>query len=175
MISCGLDFGTSNSSIGVMHGAEPVLVPVESEMALMPSAVFVSELAGERVQFGSEAIATYLDQEPGRLMRALKSILGSHLIDEGTRSAAAWCRWRKSSGFSSAPEGDGGIRRAGDHAVVHGRPVRFVDDDDTADARAQEGSRPSPGGSGFRESRSSMSRSRPPITMNSTVERKSWC
>ncbi len=37
-----------------------------------------------RVLFGGEAIATYVGQQDGRLMRALKSILASPLIDEKT-------------------------------------------------------------------------------------------
>ena len=88
MIACGLDFGTSNSAIGVVRDGTPALAPVEHGRTLLPSAVFFDfERRGpiERsVLFGSEAIGAYVGQADGRLMRALKSILGSPLIDEQT-------------------------------------------------------------------------------------------
>ena len=40
MRACGLDFGTSNSAIGVMRGNTPTLAPVEGDDSLIPSAVF---------------------------------------------------------------------------------------------------------------------------------------
>jgi hypothetical chaperone protein len=43
MIACGLDFGTSNSAIGVLKGNAPALAPVEGESTLIPSAVFFEE------------------------------------------------------------------------------------------------------------------------------------
>src|SRR2546423_14222619 len=84
MRACGLDFGTSNSAIGVMAGNAPALAPVEGDATLIPSAVFFDYETKGRVLFGSDAIATYIGQTEGRLMRALKSILGSPLIDEKT-------------------------------------------------------------------------------------------
>jgi hypothetical chaperone protein len=143
MIACGLDFGTSNSAIGIVRGKEPALAPLEDARTLMPSAVFFDfEKRGpiERtVLFGSEAIGAYVGQADGRLMRALKSILGSPLIDEQT-----------SLGKRKLPLSDVVemfVRHlkqkaeafAGHEitAVVHGRPVRFVDGDDEADARAE--------------------------------------
>jgi hypothetical chaperone protein len=139
MIACGLDFGTSNSAIGVLYENAATLVPVEGDSTLIPSAVFVDDEAGGRTLFGNEAIAAYVDQTDGRLMRALKSILSTSLIDEETklgsrkvplaRIVEIFIRHLK--------------RRAEEFAgreiacVVHGRPVRFVDDDEAADARAQ--------------------------------------
>src|SRR5581483_8477459 len=40
MNACGLDFGTSNSAIGVVRDGRPLLAPVEGEATLIPSAVF---------------------------------------------------------------------------------------------------------------------------------------
>ncbi len=40
MIACGLDFGTSNSAIGVMRNGVAELAPIEADNTLMPSAVF---------------------------------------------------------------------------------------------------------------------------------------
>lgn len=139
MTACGLDFGTSNSAIGVMRGNAPALAPVEGDATLVPSAVFFDYENNNRVQFGREAIASYIAQHDGRLMRALKSILGSSLIDEKTslgnrkvplrHVVETFVRHLKQKAEAFAGEEL--------TAVVHGRPVRFVDDDDEADARAQ--------------------------------------
>src|SRR4249919_869312 len=84
MTACGLDFGTSNSAIGIVRDGTPVLAPVEGTTTLVPSAVFFDYETRGRILFGAEAIDTYIGQTEGRLMRALKSILGSPLIDEKT-------------------------------------------------------------------------------------------
>jgi hypothetical chaperone protein len=140
MIACGLDFGTSNSAIGVARGTAVALAPLEGNNTLMPSAVFFDYETKGRVLFGSDAISAYVGQTEGRLMRALKSILGSSLINEKT-----------SLGNRMVPLAEVVeifVRRLKHKAeafagreittVVHGRPVRFVDGDDHADARAQE-------------------------------------
>jgi hypothetical chaperone protein len=140
MIACGLDFGTSNSAIGVARDKTAALAPIEASNTLMPSAVFFDYEVKGRVLFGNEAISAYVGQTEGRLMRALKSILGSPLIDEETSLGGRKVPLtqvveifvqnlkRKAEAFAGQEI----------TAVVHGRPVRFVDDDDRADARAQE-------------------------------------
>ncbi len=139
MRACGLDFGTSNSAIGIVRDGAALLAPVEGTATLVPSAVFFDYETRGRVLFGAEAIDTYIGQTEGRLMRALKSILGSPLIDEktalGYRQIALtevveiFIRHLKAKAEAFAGhEID---------CVVHGRPVRFVDDDDAADAKAQ--------------------------------------
>jgi len=139
MNACGLDFGTSNSAIGVVRDGWPVLSPVEQDATLIPSAVFFDYETRGRVLFGAEGIAAYLGHTEGRLMRALKSILGSPLIDATTTLG------RRKIALTDVVELF--IRhlkaKAEDYigaeidAVVHGRPVRFVDGDDKADAKAQ--------------------------------------
>lgn len=139
MSACGLDFGTSNSAIGIMRGNAPTLAPVEGEATLIPSAVFFDYESKGRVLFGGDAITTYIGQQEGRLMRALKSILASSLIDKKTALGSRmvpltevvemFVRHLKAKGEAFAGEEL--------TAVVHGRPVRFVDDDDAADARAE--------------------------------------
>jgi len=138
MTACGLDFGTSNSAIGVMRGGAPALAPVEDGATIIPSAVFF-DYETKGVQFGGAAIASYIAQHEGRLMRALKSILSSSLIDEKTalgnrmvpltEVVEIFVRHLKEKAEAFA-----GVELT---AVVHGRPVRFVDDDDAADARAE--------------------------------------
>jgi hypothetical chaperone protein len=139
MTACGLDFGTSNSALGVLVGGQPVLAALDGEDTLLPSAIFFDLETKGRVLFGQEAIAASIAQQDGRLMRALKTILGSPLIDEatavGTRRIKltdvieTFIRHMKAKAETFLDEE---ITQ-----VVHGRPVRFVDHDDDADARAQ--------------------------------------
>src|ERR1700749_2822716 len=82
MTACGLDFGTSNSAIGGIRDGAPALAPVEGDATLLPSAVFFDYETRGRILFGAEAIDTYIGQTEGRLLRGLKFILGSPLIDE---------------------------------------------------------------------------------------------
>jgi hypothetical chaperone protein len=140
MIACGLDFGTSNSAIGVMRDGVAALAPVEAGNTLIPSAVFFDYETKGRVVFGNEAVAAYVAQTEGRLMRALKSILGSPLIDEETSLGGHKVPLTKVVEIFVRHLKDKAEAFAGQEitSVVHGRPVRFVDDDDRADARAQE-------------------------------------
>lgn len=139
MAACGLDFGTSNSAIGVVRDGAPVLAPLENGDTLLPSAIFFDFESHGRVLYGGEAIATYVEQHEGRLMRALKTILGSALINEKTAVG------RRRMPLTEVVEMFVGEmkRRAEAFAgeeidrVIHGRPVRFVDGDDAADAKAQ--------------------------------------
>jgi len=139
MIACGLDFGTSNSAIGVVRDGTAALAPVEAGNTLLPSAVFFDYEVRGGVLFGNEAISAYVGQTEGRLMRALKSILGSPLIDEETGLGGRKVPLRDVveifvRHLKAKAEAFAGHEIT---AVVHGRPVCFVDDDDTADARAQ--------------------------------------
>ena len=140
MMACGLDFGTSNSAIGVAHDNEARLAPLENGKTLMPSAVFFDYETKGRVLFGTDAISAYIGQTEGRLMRALKSILGSPLIEEKTSLAGRMVPLtdvveRFVRHLKQRAEAVAGQEVT---AVVHGRPVRFVDGDDQADARAQD-------------------------------------
>lgn len=139
MIACGLDFGTSNSAIGVARDGTAALAPIEAGNTLIPSAVFFDYETRGRVLFGNEAIAAYVSQTEGRLMRALKSILGSPLIDEETSLGGRKVPLREVVEIFVRHLKQKAEAFAGQEitSAVHGRPVRFVDDDDKADARAQ--------------------------------------
>ncbi len=139
MTACGLDFGTSNSAIGLVRGGVPALAPVESNETLIPSAVFFDYETKGRVLFGSEAIGTYIEQHDGRLMRALKSILGSPLIDEKTALGSKMVALTEVVEIFVRHLKTKAEAFAGEEitAVVHGRPVRFVENDDAADAKAE--------------------------------------
>ncbi|HJW42498.1 MAG TPA: Hsp70 family protein [Rhizomicrobium sp.] len=139
MAACGLDFGTSNSAIGVVRHGAPVLAPVEGGDTLIPSAVFFDYENKGNVVFGAAAIDTYIGQHDGRLMRALKSILGSPLIDEKTALGSRMVALTEVVEIFVRHLREQAQAFAGEEltAVVHGRPVRFVDDDDEADTKAQ--------------------------------------
>ena len=142
---CAIDFGTSNSAIAVPDAAGGMrLVELEPGHTTMPTAVFYfvegREHDGPPRAFGRAAVAAYVEGIDGRLMRSMKSILGSDLIDQttdvgGGRGAkyldivAGYLRHlkRRAEAQAGAP-----IRRA-----VLGRPVFFVDDDPARDAQAQ--------------------------------------
>src|SRR5215204_3435664 len=83
MSICGLDFGTSNTTLGTIEGQAPVLVALEDAQTTIPSAMFY-ETDGA-VLIGRRAVEAYVEGAPGRLMRSLKSVLGTSLIDETTR------------------------------------------------------------------------------------------
>jgi hypothetical chaperone protein len=82
MSICGLDFGTSNTTLGTIEDHAPVLAALENGQTTMPSAIFFE--ADGAVLIGRKAIEAYVDGRPGRLMRSLKSVLGTALIDETT-------------------------------------------------------------------------------------------
>ena len=83
----GIDFGTSNSTVGVVRNGQPRLVALEDGQVTLPSAVFFN-FEDNRTCFGRHAITNYTDSVEGRLMRSLKSVLGSSLAHEKTRIKA---------------------------------------------------------------------------------------
>ncbi|TIL57210.1 MAG: Hsp70 family protein, partial [Mesorhizobium sp.] len=83
----GIDFGTSNSTVGVIRNGQARLVALEGEQPTLPSAVFFNFEDGH-TYFGRRAISDYTDSIEGRLMRSLKSVLGSSLAHEKTRIKA---------------------------------------------------------------------------------------
>ena len=87
MSICGLDFGTSNTTLGTIEGRAPVLVALEAAQTTIPSAIFYEVDGG--VLIGRRAVEAYVEGAPGRLMRSLKSVLGTSLIDETTRLGRA--------------------------------------------------------------------------------------
>ncbi|RWM09452.1 Hsp70 family protein [Mesorhizobium sp.] len=134
----GIDFGTSNSTVGVIRNGRARLVALEGEQPTLPSAVFFNFEDGH-TYFGRRAIADYTDSVEGRLMRSLKSVLGSSLANEKTRIKARLIGFTDIIGFFIShlkkrleEDAGGPVER-----VVLGRPVQFVDDDAEADAKAQ--------------------------------------
>ena len=138
MSSCGLDFGTSNTTLGHSVDRAPALVLLESGQATIPSAVFYG--SDGDVLIGRMAINEYVDGSPGRLMRSLKSVLGTPLIDETTQVGCERCKFRDIISHYLAA-----VKRRAEQAVgrefrnvVHGRPVHFVNDEPDADREAEQ-------------------------------------
>jgi hypothetical chaperone protein len=137
MSICGLDFGTSNTTLGTIAGRGPVLTVLEAGQTTIPSAIFY-EVDGAML-IGRKAIEAYVEGTPGRLMRGLKSVLGTLLIDETTRLG------RERTGFRGVIAYYlGAVKRRAEQAtgrelrnVVHGRPVHFVDNAPDADRKAE--------------------------------------
>jgi hypothetical chaperone protein len=80
---CGLDFGTSNSTVGFHDGHQVRLLRLEDDKVTLPSVIFFNADLDE-VSYGRAALTSYLDGYEGRLMRSMKSLLGTSLIDGQT-------------------------------------------------------------------------------------------
>ncbi|RYG58722.1 MAG: Hsp70 family protein [Alphaproteobacteria bacterium] len=135
-----IDFGTSNSTIGVMQGGTPTLLPTTGTRLTAPTALFFPQ--GKTISAaipGHDAITSYQEGDPGRLMRGLKSVLGTQLFTESTQLGtqavtfkeiiAAYIGWLlgKAEASLGAP-------------VTHlmlGRPVHFLTNQPEADAVAE--------------------------------------
>jgi hypothetical chaperone protein len=137
--SCGLDFGTSNSTVALVRAAKPELVAVEGDKPTIPSAMFFSS-AHKDVAFGRHAIARYTEGEPGRFMRAIKSILGQGLFHEKTPIQGKRVPLSRVLTLFLAHLKAAAERSAGEdiHDTVLGRPVQFIEDDPAADRQAQD-------------------------------------
>lgn len=135
----GIDFGTSNSAVS-FAGADGAaqLIPLEGTATAMPTAVFFNS-EDQSTHFGREAIALYLSGVEGRLMRSLKSLLGSSLLEEETAIGSGVVSFKAViARFLGELRGRAGRHLAQEaRRVVIGRPVRFVDDEPGRDRRAQ--------------------------------------
>ena len=155
---CAIDFGTSNSAVSVPDGDAMRMVELEPGFRTMPTAVFYpGESRGGApapCEFGRAAMAAYVDGVEGRLMRSMKSILGSSLVQQTTDVGggrgvrfidivATYLRHLRKCAEAAA-----GTRV--DRAVI-GRPVYFVDDDAERDAMAEAALREAAASAGFRE------------------------
>jgi hypothetical chaperone protein len=142
---CAIDFGTSNSAIALPAGEGVRLVELEAGQPTMPTAVFyaVEGLASHEEpqrHYGRAAVAAYVEGIDGRLMRSMKSILGSTLAQQSTEvGAGRSVRYLDVVGgylrhLKRVAEGQAGHELT---RLVLGRPVYFVDEDAERDAAAQ--------------------------------------
>ena len=137
--ACGIDFGTSNSTAGWSRPGHTALLALEGDKLTLPSVIFF-HAEDAHVSYGRAALADYLDGHEGRLMRSMKSLLGTSMMDEHTEVAGRAVPFRTLLAqfigeLKRRAEGTAG--REFTRAVL-GRPVFFVDDDPAADQRAQD-------------------------------------
>ena len=136
--ACGIDFGTSNSTVGWHRPNQTALLVLEGDKLTLPSVVFF-HAEDSVTSYGRAALADYLSGDEGRLMRSLKSLLGTSLMDDFTEVAGRVLPFRellalfigelKSRAEVSAEQSFS--------SAVLGRPVYFVDDDPQADKVAE--------------------------------------
>lgn len=137
--ACGVDFGTSNSTVGWARPGEPTLLALEDGKATLPSAIFFNA-DDDSVHYGRAALAEYLEGYEGRLMRSLKSLLGTNLIDGQTEVAGRALPFRQLLSQFIGELKRRAEREAGRsfRQAVFGRPVFFVDGDPDADRLAED-------------------------------------
>ena len=141
--ACGVDFGTSNSTVGFLRPdlSRPgplSLLALEDGKATLPSVVFFNA-EDEEVSYGRAALAAYLAGYEGRLMRSLKSLLGTSLIDGQTEVAGRALPFRMLLAQFIGELKRRAEREAGREftSAVFGRPVFFIDDNPQADQLAE--------------------------------------
>ena len=136
--ACGVDFGTSNSTVGWQTPGRSLLLELEDGKVTLPSVVFFN--ADENATYyGRAALASYLAGYEGRLMRSLKSLLGTSLMDGQTEVDGRALPFRTLLASFIGELKCRAERQAGRafDSAVFGRPVHFVDDSDDADALAE--------------------------------------
>lgn len=136
--ACGVDFGTSNSTVGWHRPGQSALLTLEQDKFTLPSVVFFNADEDE-VNYGRAALASYLAGYEGRLMRSMKSLLGTSLIDGQTEVQGRALPFRQLLGHYIAELKRRAEQSAGQTftQAVFGRPVHFIDDDKNADRIAQ--------------------------------------
>ena len=147
----GIDFGTSNSAMAVRSGTGPArMIALEGGAHTLPTALFFNA-EDARTHFGRDAVGHYLAGIEGRLMRSLKSLLGSALLQDKTAVHGKLVSYQDIIGLflgmlaQKAVDTLGGMPAR----VVLGRPVHFVDGDADRDQQAEEALRLAALGAGF--------------------------
>jgi hypothetical chaperone protein len=137
--ACGVDFGTSNSTVGWSRPGQSALLALEDGKPTLPSAIFFND-EDSSVTYGRAALADYLAGFDGRLMRSMKSLLGSSLIDGHTEVQGRALPFR-----TLLTKYIGELKQRAETAAgrpftsaVLGRPVFFVDDNPVADQLAED-------------------------------------
>jgi hypothetical chaperone protein len=137
--ACGIDFGTSNSTVGWLRPDSDSLIALEEGKLTLPSVVFFNT-EERRPAYGRQALHEYLEGYEGRLMRSLKSLLGSKLLKSETTVLGSALPFKQILGLFLGELKSRTEAHAGRNfdEVVLGRPVFFVDDDPVADKEAED-------------------------------------
>jgi hypothetical chaperone protein len=133
-----IDFGTSNSAAAVLDNGVPRCLPIQPGSDTLPTAVFFPTEGGP-MRIGDAAGAALIAREPGRYMRALKSVLGAPLLREartigGTRQTLADVIAAFLRALRERAEAVTGVRY---RRALSGRPVHFHTADPARDAQAE--------------------------------------
>ena len=136
---CGIDFGTSNTTLSIKRGDTPVLLALEDNKLTIPSALFFPSDKFAKPLFGRAAIDAYLDGADGRFMRSLKRVLGTSIMGTGTLINEKRYQFGALIGLflrhiKTIAEQQADVSLT---SVTLGRPVHFQDKDPDADARAE--------------------------------------
>ncbi len=115
------------------------LLPLEDGKLTIPSAIFF-HFENNQTFLGRAAINEYIDGEFGRIMRSLKSVLGTSLVEEKTQIKSELVPFTDIlscflSHLKATAERNSGLPF---EQVMLGRPVHFVDSDQQADLLAQD-------------------------------------
>ena len=128
------------------------MLPLEDGKVTLPSVIFF-HAEDIHASYGRAALADYLSGHEGRLMRSLKSLLGTSMINEHTELNGRALPFRK-----LLEQFIGELKRRAEQAAGHdfsravlGRPVFFVDDDAKADQLAEKTLRDIAHAVGFKE------------------------
>ncbi len=139
MSSCGLDFGTSNSTLAISRHSKTSLVALSGTSPVLKSAIFFDSEFKDHV-IGQVGIERYLDGGQGRLMLSLKSLLGSALMNDKIAVCGKWITYRDIIGLVIKYIKDTAERQLNTELtqVAVGRPVRYHDTNDERDKVAQD-------------------------------------
>ena len=114
------------------------MLPLEDGKVTLPSVIFY-HAEDQHVSYGRAGLADYLAGYEGRLMRSLKSLLGTAMIDDHTEVAGRALPFR-----TLLAQFIGELKHRAERAAdqpftraVLGRPVFFVDADAKADKQAE--------------------------------------
>lgn len=147
----GIDFGTSNSAMAACRaGAGVQPLALEGAAHTMPTALFFNA-EDHSTHYGRDAVAQYLSGTEGRLMRSLKSLLGSALLQDKTGVHNRLLSYQDIISLflrhlaTQAQAALGGMPER----VRLGRPVHFVDDDPARDRQAEDALRQAALDAGF--------------------------
>jgi len=137
--ACGVDFGTSNSTVGWVRPGAPLMLPLEDGKVTLPSVVFFN-VDDDEVSYGRAALTEYLAGYEGRLMRSLKSLLGTSLMEAQTEVGGRALPFKMLLSQFIGELKHRAEQAAGRkfESVVMGRPVHFIDDDKSADQLAED-------------------------------------
>ncbi len=136
---CGIDFGTTNSTIGVVLHNQPQMIKIEDNKIAIPTALFFEEKKNFPL-FGQEAINHYIQGDEGRFIRSIKRILGTDLMEKFTTINGKGRRFDELillflSHLKNNAEKITGTTIT---SAVIGRPVHFQNDDVNADQAAED-------------------------------------